>query len=98
MYSPLPRWAAWFAALIFVVTMTSVLHAQINSTNIAGSGNELQATASNAAIISGSTSTNGGTNSAIIGAGNSIVPGVRALPSSARATSTPWRPARTRRP
>lgn len=48
--------------------------AQVNSTNIAGTGTLLP-TANFAAIISGKSSSNGGTNSAIIGAANSIVPG-----------------------
>jgi len=48
--------------------------AQVNSTNIAGTNNVLQASASSSAILAGRTSTNGGTNSAIIGAANSVIP------------------------
>jgi hypothetical protein len=71
-YSPKLRQTALLA--VFTVLTNSAIYAQLNSTNIAGTG-VLQSTASFAAIISGNASTNGGTNSAIIGAANSIVPG-----------------------
>jgi hypothetical protein len=66
---------AQISAIAIIALCATPAFAQSNSTNIAGSNNVLSNTASFAAIIAGNTSTNGGTNSAIIGAANSIVPG-----------------------
>jgi len=65
----------WALATSSLFLLTTTVRAQVNSTNIVGVNNVLQVTASNAAIIAGSTSTNGGTNAAILGAANSSLPG-----------------------
>lgn len=70
--------AAFFLVAILFFAAPIAALAQANSTNIVGVNNVLQVTARDAAIIAGSTSTNGATNSAILGAANASLPaGVR---------------------